>query len=80
MAFEKDEIKLSKKFWYKQAFFYRPKALIGQNISDVLWVEDNIDNILSQAAKETKTDKEDVFSSKTYCLNVNYRFKKGKNT
>jgi hypothetical protein len=29
MAFEKDEIKLSKKFWYKQAFFYRPKALIG---------------------------------------------------
>lgn len=80
MAFEKDEIKLSKKFWYKQAFFFVPKALHGQNISDVLWVEDNIDNILSLAAKETKSDKEDVFQSKQYCLNINYRFKTGGNS
>lgn len=74
MAFEKDEIKLRTKFWYKQAFFFKPKALLAQNISDVLWIEDNLNNILSQAANETHTDKESVYESQTYCLNVNYKF------
>ena len=42
MSFEKDEIKLKDKFQYKQAYFYKAKALAEQNIEDVLWIESNI--------------------------------------
>ena len=53
MAFEKDEIRLRQKFYYKQAYFYKSQALNNQNISDVIWVEDSIDGILESAAVET---------------------------
>ena len=77
MTQEKDEIKLREKFWYKQAYFYHGKALLNQNISDVLWVETNLQNILDQAASETEVgeNSDKVYQSKTYCLNVNYRMK-----
>jgi hypothetical protein len=78
MAFEKDEIRLRQKFYYKQAFFYKSQALAGQNISDVIWVEDSIDTILESAAVETQTDKEDVYQSQLYCLNIYFKFKDSK--
>ena len=63
MAFEKDEIRLRQKFFYKQAYFYKSQALLHQNIQDTIWVEDSIDEILNSAAVETSTDKEDVYQS-----------------
>jgi hypothetical protein len=51
LPFEKDEIKLRNKFFYQQAYFYRPKALLSQDIPDILWAEGNLDSILAQAAK-----------------------------
>lgn len=53
MAYEKDEIKLRERFFYKQAYHYKSEALQSQNISDVLWIESTLDNILKEAAKET---------------------------
>lgn len=50
MSGEKDEIALKHKFYYQQAFFYRSKALKHQSISDVLWVENNIEAIVNQSA------------------------------
>ena len=75
MAFEKDEIKLRKKFYYKQAYFYKSQALGHQNISDTIWVEDSIDGILSSAAILTQTDKEEVYQSQQFCLNIYYKHK-----
>jgi len=43
MSFEKDEIKLRDKFFYKQAYFYKQGALQKQNISDIIWVGKNLD-------------------------------------
>lgn len=39
MAYEKDEIKLRDKFFYKQAYHIKTQALVNQNISDVTWEE-----------------------------------------
>ena len=61
LPFEKDEIKLRNKFFYQQAYFYRQKALLNQDIPDILWAEGNLDSILAQAAKQTHMEKEDVF-------------------
>jgi hypothetical protein len=47
---EKDEVILRSKFQYKDAFFYMGKALRSQNISDVLWVETNIEKIHNMSA------------------------------
>jgi len=47
LPFEKDEIKLRNKFFYQQAYFYRQKALLNQDIPDILWAEGNLDSILA---------------------------------
>jgi hypothetical protein len=73
MNFEKDEIKLRKQFFYKQAYFYKSAALFQQGIPDLIWVADSIDEIFNTAAKQTHTDKEDVYESQSYCLNIKYR-------
>ena len=78
MAFEKDEIRLRQKFYYKQAYFYKSQALNNQNISDVIWVEDSIDGILESAAVETQTDKEEVYQSQLFCLNIYFKEKESK--
>jgi hypothetical protein len=39
MAYEKDEIKLRDKFFYKQAYHIKTQSLVNQNISDVTWEE-----------------------------------------
>ena len=75
MSTETDEIKLRQKFYYKQAYFYKSAALFQQGIPDLIWVEDNIDEILNSAALQTHTDKEDVYESRSYCLNIKYREK-----
>ena len=75
MSFKKDEIKLRQQFYYKQAYFYKSGALYEQGISDMIWVGDNIDSILSAAATQTHTDFEDVYESQSYCMNVDYRQK-----
>jgi hypothetical protein len=75
MAYEKDEIKLHDKYFYKQAYYIKTQALMNQNISDVTWEENNVMNIIANAANLTKTDKENIYQSQMYCLNVNYRIK-----
>ena len=50
MTSEKDEIDLRNKFVYSNAFFFKTKALKNHNITDVLWVESNLDRIKSEAA------------------------------
>lgn len=75
MSFEKDEIALRNKYFYKQSYFYRAKALKEQGIEDVLWIENNIDSIVNKSAQQTQQDRDTVYSSQTYCLNINYRLK-----
>jgi hypothetical protein len=79
MAAEKDEIALRNKYFYKQSYFYQTKALKSQSISDVLWMESTIDKIIKKSAQQTQQDKDTVYSSMTYCLNINYRLKDRKN-
>lgn len=80
MAYEKDEIKLRDKFFYKQAYHIKTQALINQNISDVTWEEQNVLKIIGQSANFSKTDRENIYHSEMYCLNVNYRIKNPSNT
>ena len=47
MSFERDEIRLRDRFFYKQAFFYKGAALNHLNISDIFWVEDTIERLTS---------------------------------
>ena len=54
MQAEKDEIALRNKYAYKQSYFYKTKALKGNGITDVLWVESNIDSILAMSAQQTQ--------------------------
>lgn len=54
MSFEKDEIRLRDKFFYKQAFFFKGAALKNLNISDIFWVEDTIQRLQSGPALEQK--------------------------
>ena len=75
MAYEKDEISLRDKFFYKQAYFIKTQALTDRNISDVTWEEQNVMKIVENAANVTKTDKENIYQSTKYCLNVNYKIK-----
>ena len=49
MAYEKDEIRLREKFYYQQAYFYKGQALHYTNVSDILWENNNIDEILKNA-------------------------------
>lgn len=53
---ERDEIKMRKHFYYQQAFFHRTGALMGLNISDVYWVEDNVARITNSAASSHRTN------------------------
>ena len=52
MAFEKDEIKLRRRFQYPQAYFYKGRALSSLNISDVLWVENSIKGIIADSERQ----------------------------
>lgn len=61
VASEKDEIKLRDKFHYQQSFFHSDKALSGANITDVLWVEQNINKIIDSAAQEASIDRDTVY-------------------
>ena len=61
MAYEKDEISLRDKFFYKQAYFIKTQALTDRNISDVTWEEQNVMKIVENAANITKTDKENIY-------------------
>ena len=61
MAYEKDEIKLRDKFFYKQAYHIKTQALMNRNISDITWEEQNVLKIISQAANLTKTDRELIY-------------------
>lgn len=53
---ESDEIKLAAKYQYKQAFWLKRQAMLGMDIPDVTWIEDNIMKITQSAAsKEHKS-------------------------
>lgn len=75
MAFEKDEIKLRRRFQYSQAYFYKAHALSSLNISDVLWVENSIKNIIADSEKKEESENDSVYEGKQYCLNVGFRRK-----
>jgi hypothetical protein len=79
MSFEKDEIALRNKFFYQEAFFFKGKSLKNENITDVIWIESNIDKIVNMSATQTQQEKDTVYSSQTYCLNINYRMKDSQN-
>jgi hypothetical protein len=44
----------------------------------VIWVEDSIDGILESSAVETQTDKEEVYQSQLYCMNIYFKEKDSK--
>lgn len=48
---------------------------MNQNISDITWEEQNVLKIVGQASNLTKTEKENIYQSGLYCLNVNYKIK-----
>lgn len=56
----------------------QPKALKASSIKNVEWNENQIDSIIKLAASQTHQDKDTIYQSQTYCLNINYRFKNSK--
>lgn len=61
MAYEKDEIKLRDRFFYKQAYHIKTQALMNHNISDITWEEQNVLKIIGDSSNLTKTDKELIY-------------------
>lgn len=46
---------------------------MNRNISDITWDENSVLKILGNSANLTKTDRELIYQSPLYCLNINYK-------
>ena len=43
---------------------------MDQNMGDTTWAEENVLKIISTASNVTREEKENVYQSQIYCLNV----------
>lgn len=48
---------------------------MNHNISDITWEEQNVLKIIGESSNLTKTEKELIYKSQMYCLNLNYKIK-----
>ena len=46
---------------------------MNHNISDITWEEQNVLKIIGESSNLTKTDRELIYQSQMYCLNLNYK-------